>query len=80
MEFAYEQVQKFSIRVMELSFTQGRWDYERLGGFDPLSSANAKPPGVEQWASFDVPLDQIDATWQNLTHALSALFCASINF
>lgn len=65
---------------MELSFTQGRWDYEQWGGFDPLSSANAKPPGVELWALFDVPLDQIDATWRNLTHALSGLFCASINF
>lgn len=76
----YQLVQKFSIREMELSFTQGRWDYERWGGFDPLSSANAKPPGVELWALFDVPLDQIDATWRNLTHALSGLFCASVNF
>lgn len=76
----YQLVQKFSIGEMELSFTQGRWDYERWGGFDPLSSANAKPPGVELWALFDVPLDQIDATWRNLTHALSGLFCSSINF
>lgn len=65
---------------MELSFTQGRWNYERWGGFDPMSSYNAKPPGVELWAVFDVPFDQVDATWKNLTHALSGLFCASINF
>ncbi|XP_077227630.1 GPI transamidase component Gpi16 subunit family protein [Tasmannia lanceolata] len=76
----YQLVQKFRIREMELSFTQGRWNYERWGGFDPLSSGNAKPPGVELWAVFDVPLDQVDATWKNLTHSLSGLFCASINF
>eukprot|EP01018_Ginkgo_biloba_P038080 Gb_07407 [translate_table: standard] len=76
----YQLVQKFSIREMELSFTQGRWNYGSWGGSDPLSSVNAKPPGVELWALFDVPLDQIDATWRNLTHALSGLFCASVNF
>ena len=75
-----EQVQKFRIREMELSFTQGRWNYERWGGFDPISSSNAKPPGVELWAVFDVPHDEVDASWKNLTHALSGLFCASINF
>ncbi|XP_022728179.1 GPI transamidase component PIG-T-like isoform X2 [Durio zibethinus] len=65
---------------MELSFTQGRWNYESWGGFDPISSSNAKPPGVELWAVFDVPQHQIDASWKNLTHSLSGLFCASINF
>uniref|UniRef100_A0A7N2MMD4 Uncharacterized protein n=1 Tax=Quercus lobata TaxID=97700 RepID=A0A7N2MMD4_QUELO len=65
---------------MELSFTQGRWNYDRWGGFDPISSSNAKPPGVELWAVFDVPKDQVDAFWKNLTHTLSGLFCASINF
>lgn len=65
---------------MELSFTQGRWEYESWGGFDHISSSNAKPPGVELWAVFDVPADQVDASWKNLTHSLSGLFCASINF
>ncbi|XP_071937446.1 uncharacterized protein [Coffea arabica] len=74
------QVQKFHLREMELSFTQGRWNYERWGGYDPISSSNAKPPGVELWAVFDVPQHQVDASWKNLTHALSGLFCASINF
>nr|KYP69650.1 GPI transamidase component PIG-T [Cajanus cajan] len=73
-------VQKFHIKAMELSFTQGRWNYERWGGFDPISSHNAKPPGVELWAVFDVPQHQVDASWKNLTHSLSGLFCASINF
>ncbi|KAL8529163.1 hypothetical protein ACS0TY_006571 [Phlomoides rotata] len=76
----YQLVHKFQIREMELSFTQGRWNYERWGGFDPISSSNAKPPGVELWADFDVPQSQVDDSWKNLTHALSGLFCASINF
>lgn len=76
----YQLVHKFQVREMELSFTQGRWNYERWGGFDPISSSNAKPPGVELWADFDVPQDQVDGSWKNLTHALSGLFCASINF
>ncbi|KAG6722029.1 hypothetical protein I3842_03G141300 [Carya illinoinensis] len=73
-------VQKFRVKEMELSFTQGRWNYDRWGGFDPISSSNAKPPGVELWAAFDVPLYLVDASWKNLTHTLSGLFCASINF
>ena len=74
------QVHKYRIRELELSFTQGRWNYESWGGFDPVASSNAKPPGVELWAVFDVPADQVDASWKNLTHTLSGLFCASINF
>ncbi|KAL3615974.1 hypothetical protein CASFOL_040268 [Castilleja foliolosa] len=76
----YQLVHKFQVREMELSFTQGRWNYERWGGFDPISNANAKPPGVELWADFDVSQTQVDDSWKNLTHALSGLFCASINF
>ncbi|CAG7878195.1 unnamed protein product [Brassica rapa] len=73
-------VQKFRVKEMELSFTQGRWNHEHWGGFDSLSSMNAKPVGVELWAVFDVPHSQVDTSWKNLTHALSGLFCASINF
>ncbi|MQM05038.1 hypothetical protein Taro_037840 [Colocasia esculenta] len=73
-------VNKFQIQELELSFTQGRWNYERWGGLDYIPRVNAKPPGLELWAMFDLPIDQIDATWKNLTHALSGLFCSSINF
>lgn len=76
----FQLVKKFRVRELELSFTQGRWNYERWGGYDPLSSSNAKPPGVELWAVFDVPQHEVDASWKNLTHTLSGLFCASINF
>ncbi|CAB4291238.1 unnamed protein product [Prunus armeniaca] len=50
------------------------------GGFDRISSNKAKPPGAELWAVFDVPLELVDESWKNLIHALSGLFCASINF
>ncbi|KAJ6797137.1 GPI transamidase component PIG-T [Iris pallida] len=73
-------VQKFHIQELELSFTQGRWNYESWGGSDPMSSTNAKPPGVELWALFDLPTNEVDVTWGNLTHSLSGLFCSSINF
>ncbi|XP_011089084.1 GPI transamidase component PIG-T [Sesamum indicum] len=76
----YQLVHKFKVREMELSFTQGSWNYERWGGYDPISNSNAKPPGVELWADFDVPQHQVEDSWKNLTHALSGLFCASINF
>lgn len=45
-----------------------------------MSSTNAKPPGVELWTLFDLPSNEIDVTWKNLTHALSGLFCSSVNF
>ncbi|KAK9757183.1 hypothetical protein RND81_01G146400 [Saponaria officinalis] len=76
----FQLVRKYRIKELELSFTQGRWNYERWGGFDPISSKNAKPPGVELWAVFDTPPSQVDFLWKNLTHTLSGLFCASINF
>ncbi|KAI5069341.1 hypothetical protein GOP47_0015642 [Adiantum capillus-veneris] len=76
----FQLVQKFRIQEMELSFTQGRWNYNKWGGVDPLTRLHAKPAGVELWATFAVPDDQTDATWGNLTHALSGLFCASLNF
>lgn len=46
-----------------------------------MSTTNAKPPGVELWARFDIlTKEEIDTTWGNLTNSLSGLFCASINF
>ena len=74
------QIQKFQIQEMELSFTQGRWNYNQWGGVDPVTRLNAKPSGVELWAKFAVPDREINSNWGNLTHALSGLFCASLNF
>ncbi|KAJ0980443.1 hypothetical protein J5N97_008698 [Dioscorea zingiberensis] len=73
-------VKKFHIRELELSFTQGRWNYESWGGSDPMSNINAKAPGVELWTVFDLPPNDIDENWKGLTHALSGIFCSSVNF
>lgn len=48
---------------MGLSFKQGRGTMTY--GVDPTSRNNAKPPGVELWAVFDVPQQHVDATWKN---------------
>ena len=76
----FQIVQKFRIQEMELSFTQGRWDHRLWGGLDGLESAHVKPGGVELWAQFRQSNEDVDMLWRNLTHALSGLFCASINF
>jgi hypothetical protein len=69
----FDQVHKFRIQELELSFTQGHWIYECWGGLDPISSSNLKPPGVELWGVLDVPLDQVDATWKILPHSFWSL-------
>ncbi|GBG87203.1 hypothetical protein CBR_g44939 [Chara braunii] len=73
-------VRKFSVREMDLSFTQGRWDYGRWGSVGSVTAAAARPKGLALWAWMSTPAPEVDLTWRNLTHALSGLFCASINF
>jgi phosphatidylinositol glycan class T len=67
-------VESFRVQEMELSFTQGRWKHKQWGAYEGV-----KPSGVELRAEFRRSPD-IDMLWRNLTHALSGLFCASINF
>eukprot|EP00897_Mesotaenium_endlicherianum_P005790 jgi/Mesen1/5239/ME000026S04533 len=69
------QVRANGVRELELSFTHGRWSHDRWGSADSISPTFVKPSGVELWAWLGV-----NATWRNLTHALSGLFCASLNF
>lgn len=47
------QVRKFSLQELELSFTQGRWDYARWGAAEGIATIAAKPPGVELWSRLD---------------------------
>lgn len=67
-------VESFRVQEMELSFTQGRWKHKQWGAYEGV-----KPSGVELRAEFRRSPD-IDTLWHNLTHALSGLFCASVNF
>ncbi|KAF8065876.1 STP13 [Scenedesmus sp. PABB004] len=63
---------------VELSLTQGRWQYQRWG--QPL--LQAKPAGAELRAAFSplLPPDGVAAAWSALSQALGGLFCASLNF
>ncbi|GAM25826.1 hypothetical protein SAMD00019534_090010, partial [Acytostelium subglobosum LB1] len=69
-------ITRVGVEEMTLQFTQGRWNYADWG--NPVRSA---PVGVElmTWLR---PLDNtdIDAQWRDLTHSLSGLFCASMQF
>jgi len=74
---------RYSIEHLDISFTQGRWQYDKWG-----------PPNREQgigtgseivvWLddNFEGDLGQqnIDLRWAGLTAELAGLFCASLNF
>uniref|UniRef100_A0A0R0HBS2 Reverse transcriptase zinc-binding domain-containing protein n=1 Tax=Glycine max TaxID=3847 RepID=A0A0R0HBS2_SOYBN len=124
---------RYSLYTMNgylLSFTQGRWNYERWGGFDSNIEPQCKASRAATFTwrllkdrlptkgnllrrniiiqDADCPLcgqvqeevqkyhiktmelsfnkvdgtmiDGVGASWKNLSHSLSGLFCASINF
>jgi phosphatidylinositol glycan class T len=68
---------KYQVDELHLTFTQGRWMYERWGY--PIHAA---PFGVELYAWFKPTVDQASAQmlWRGLTNGLSGLFCASLQF
>ncbi|CAG8469042.1 11666_t:CDS:10 [Ambispora gerdemannii] len=68
-------VQQYSARELHLTFTQGRWEYEKWGY--PLSFSAGT--GVELWAWL-WKNEKLDDNWKSLTNALAGLFCASLNF
>ncbi|XJO77710.1 hypothetical protein BDV3_002252 [Batrachochytrium dendrobatidis] len=68
-----EVVQTFDIDELHLTFTQGRWSYDRWGHSDFTA-----PIGVELWAWFNSTSP--DTKWKGLTNALAGLFCSSLNF
>ncbi|CAG8462227.1 12559_t:CDS:10 [Ambispora leptoticha] len=68
-------MQQYSVRELHLTFTQGRWEYDKWGY--PLSSSAGT--GVELWAWL-WKNENLDDNWKSLTNALSGLFCASLNF
>ncbi|RKO93393.1 GPI transamidase component PIG-T [Blyttiomyces helicus] len=68
-----ELIHSFGVEELHLTFTQGRWNYDRWG-YSPVSAAS----GVQLWSWFNAT--SIDAKWKGLTNALSGLFCASLNF
>jgi len=68
-------INRVGIEEMTLVFTKGRWSYSEWGY--PI---RASPVGVELIAWLR-PLEKgIDSQWRELTHSLSGLFCASMQF
>ncbi|KAK5583503.1 hypothetical protein RB653_005099 [Dictyostelium firmibasis] len=68
-------ITRVGIEEFTLVFTQGRWSYSEWG-----YPVRAAPVGVELIAWMK-PLEKgIDAQWRELTHSLSGLFCASMQF
>ncbi|KAL6075622.1 GPI transamidase component PIG-T [Balamuthia mandrillaris] len=68
-------VRKYNVEELHLTFTQGRWQEHKWG--PPLVSA---PVGAQLWAYLSpIPSTSVDEQWKGLTHALSGLFCASLN-
>ncbi|GMH32251.1 hypothetical protein BSKO_00085 [Bryopsis sp. KO-2023] len=62
---------------IDVAFTRGRWRFERWG--EPVIPP--RPPGAELIARYPhyISPHQLLLEWGNLTHALSGLFCSSLN-
>ncbi|CAH8831999.1 unnamed protein product [Trichobilharzia szidati] len=67
-------LRKYSVNEFHLSISRGIWD-ERWGS----NFVSVSPSGAELWAWFGNQTSSVDQSWFELTHALSGLFCASLN-
>ncbi|XP_045618879.2 GPI transamidase component PIG-T [Procambarus clarkii] len=70
-----EIVERYHVRELHLSLTQGLWRHRKWGY--PIVDA---PPGAQLWVWFNPTTDDLDQTWRDLVNALSGLVCASLNF
>lgn len=70
-----EVVERYHVRELHLSLTQGLWRHRKWGY--PVVDA---PPGAQLWVWFTPTTDNLDQTWRDLVNALSGLICASLNF
>lgn len=70
-----ELVERYHVRELHLSLTQGLWRHRKWGY--PVVDA---PPGAQLWVWFTPTTDDLDQTWRDLVNALSGLICASLNF
>ncbi|KAL8998372.1 MAG: hypothetical protein Q9169_002585 [Polycauliona sp. 2 TL-2023] len=67
-------------KELHLRFSSGRWDAETWGA-RPWDGTKEGGTGVELWAWIDADTDEeAFLHWITLNHALSGLFCASLNF
>ncbi|XP_047499729.1 GPI transamidase component PIG-T-like [Penaeus chinensis] len=70
-----EIVERYHVRELHLSLTQGFWRHRKWGY--PVIDA---PPGAQLWVWFNPSDEDLDQTWRDLVNALSGLVCASLNF
>lgn len=73
-------LQHAKTRELHLRFSTGRWDAESWGA-RPWRGQKEGGTGVELWAWVEADTEEeAFARWITLNHALSGLFCASLNF
>ncbi|KAL9101880.1 MAG: hypothetical protein Q9163_002901 [Psora crenata] len=73
-------LQHAKTQELHLRFSTGRWDDESWG-LRPHNGTKEGGTGVELWAWVEADSDAASfARWTTLNHALSGLFCASMNF
>ncbi|KAI4172762.1 MAG: hypothetical protein LQ343_003354 [Gyalolechia ehrenbergii] len=73
-------LQHAKAKELHLRFSSGRWDAESWGA-RPWRGAKEGGTGVELWAWVEADTEEdAFAQWITLNHALSGLFCASLNF
>ncbi|KAL8766063.1 MAG: hypothetical protein Q9209_007029 [Squamulea sp. 1 TL-2023] len=73
-------LQHAQAKELHLRFSSGRWDAESWGA-RPWDGAKEGGTGVEVWTWIEASTDEEAFTrWITLNHALSGLFCASLNF
>ncbi|KAL9126303.1 MAG: hypothetical protein Q9217_004629 [Psora testacea] len=73
-------LQHAKTQELHLRFSTGSWDDESWGT-RPHHGTKEGGTGVELWAWVEADSDAASfARWTTLNHALSGLFCASINF
>ncbi|CAH8665751.1 unnamed protein product [Dicrocoelium dendriticum] len=66
---------KYSADELHLSIVRGYWDDEHWG----RNFVMVAPTGAELWAWFHRATKNVDQAWFELAHAVSGLFCASLN-
>ncbi|CAL8578874.1 Subunit of the glycosylphosphatidylinositol transamidase complex-like protein [Xanthoria parietina] len=67
-------------KELHLRFSSGRWDAESWGA-RPWDGKKEGGTGVEVWAWIEADTgEEASLRWITLNHALSGLFCASLNF
>lgn len=66
---------KYYTDELHLSMVRGYWDDENWG----RNFVMVSPTGAELWAWFGRNTKNVDQAWFELAHAVSGLFCASLN-